>query len=97
KHALVMRRHWHSSPTFTMRIGTWPFCATYISGITRARWSIIKHTAGSFPTTARSSNGLPIFANARAERRNHAGKLAPHVAGRVAARVTAGDKCRTDG
>src|SRR5207244_4325594 len=72
--------------TFTMRIETLPFCATYISGITSARWSITKHTADSFRMTPKSSNGLPTFATAETERRSHEGRLA--------ARVAAGDGCR---
>ena len=61
---------WHSLPTFSMRTGTLPFCATCISEITRARWSITKRTAGSFRTTPTSPNGLPTFATAEASRRS---------------------------
>jgi len=33
RRARVMRRPWHSSPTFNMRTGTLRFCATCISGL----------------------------------------------------------------
>ena len=51
RRAPVMRRLWRSSPNFTIPTETWQFCVTYISGITRARWSITKPIAGSFRTT----------------------------------------------
>jgi tetratricopeptide (TPR) repeat protein len=53
-----------------MRTGALRFCATCISGITRARWSITRRTAGSFRTTPRSSSGLPTFATAQENRRS---------------------------
>src|SRR5436853_231475 len=46
-----MRRPSHSPLTSNMRTGTLPFCATCISAITPARWSITRRTAGSFRTT----------------------------------------------
>src|SRR5215471_1965130 len=63
-----MRRPWHNPPTSHMRTGTLRFCATCISGITRARWSITRRTAGSFRTTPRSSSGLLTFATAQKNR-----------------------------
>src|SRR5215470_16677124 len=61
----IMRRPWHNPPTSHMRIGTLRFCATCISGITLARWSITRRTAGSFRTTPTSSSGLPTFVAAQ--------------------------------
>src|SRR5439155_16696932 len=66
-----MRRPSHSPLTSNMRTGTLPFCATCISAITPARWSITRRTAGSFRTTQTSSSGLLIFATAQRKRRSH--------------------------
>src|SRR2546429_403470 len=71
KRARVMRRPSHSPLTSNMRTGTLPFCATCISAITPARWSITRRTAGSFRTTQTSSSGLLIFATAQRNRRSH--------------------------
>jgi predicted Zn-dependent protease len=49
--------------------------ASYILGITNARWSITKRTAGSFRTIPRSANGLATFTTARAGRRNNEPKF----------------------
>jgi len=49
----------------SMPTGTLRFCATCISGITPARWSITRRTAGSSRVTPRSSSGLPIFVTAQ--------------------------------
>src|SRR5262245_50105238 len=70
RRAQVTRRPSHSPPTSNMHTGTLRFSATCISGITRARWSITRRTAGSFRTTPRSSSGLPTFATAQKNRRS---------------------------
>src|SRR5258708_20965454 len=74
-----MRRPWHSPPTSNMRTGTLRFCATCISEITHARWSITKRIAGSFRMTPKSSNGLPTFAIAQKNRRGDEERSEEHT------------------